>query len=144
MLLLLIFTWLADGAADVPGSPAYFTAFKHVLSALLEPDTLRANPLSDVVVTETASSSHIPSYLSGCDISLRPLLVQARSGGVRVHWRPGSRIGLEATLQGAGLQASLDPSQLAAVEHCLTHRVAVVIGPPGTGKSYTGVGCNQA
>jgi Rad3-related DNA helicase len=38
-----------------------------------------------------------------------------------------------------GLEATLDPSQMAALRQALGSRVALIQGPPGTGKTYVGV-----
>lgn len=111
-----------------------------MLSVLRQPDTLRLNPLTPVLLTEAVPSSNPPPYLlvpHGIDVS--PLL-DGDSASTRLLWYPneGSLVRL---LESAALrpQCSLNDSQLQAVEHCLTHSVALVIGPPGTGKSYTGV-----
>jgi superfamily II DNA or RNA helicase len=37
------------------------------------------------------------------------------------------------------LEATLDPSQMAALRQALGSRVALIQGPPGTGKTYVGV-----
>ena len=36
-------------------------------------------------------------------------------------------------------RSSLDPSQQAALAHALTHRLAIIQGPPGCGKTYVGI-----
>jgi len=34
---------------------------------------------------------------------------------------------------------SMDDSQIRALKHCLTSKISIILGPPGTGKSHTGV-----
>lgn len=111
-----------------------------MLSVLRQPDTLRLNPLSPVLLTESVSSSQPPPYLlcpQGIDVSP---LVDGDSASTRLLWHPNEGP-LVCLLENLGLrpQCPLNDSQLQAVEHCLTHTVALVVGPPGTGKSYTGV-----
>ncbi len=36
-------------------------------------------------------------------------------------------------------RSGLDPSQQAALAHTLTHRLAIIQGPPGCGKTYVGI-----
>merc|ERR1712061_885821 len=38
----------------------------------------------------------------------------------------------------------IDPSQLAAIQHALTHATALIQGPPGTGKTWVGLKIVQA
>ena len=121
-----------------PFSPAYFVAFEHVLAALRQPETLGNNPLSGVIITET-SGNDPPDYLMrgysrGIDITS---IMKDRT--VELFWHPQRDGNVETVVHGGSDATLLDRSQLAAFEHCLSHRVALVVGPPGTGKSYTGV-----
>ncbi|KAF2068085.1 hypothetical protein CYY_010589, partial [Polysphondylium violaceum] len=34
---------------------------------------------------------------------------------------------------------NMDESQIAALKHCMNSKISIILGPPGTGKSYTGV-----
>ena len=46
-------------------------------------------------------------------------------------------VALDRALESARLAGGLDPSQAAAVRHALSHRLSVLWGPPGTGKTNT-------
>lgn len=108
-------------------SPAYFMAFEHVLCALRQPDTLQDNPLSRVIITED-SPNGVPAYLQqsgGIDVG--PLL--RTSPAHPISWMAGRGDSLADAIGGADC-TELDHSQLEAVEHCLSHKVALCLGEP--------------
>jgi len=109
-------------------SPAYFVAYQFVLSALRRPETLSSNPLSPVIITETAAND-TPNYIGEEEgIDLRPILKDDYQD--ESYWNP-MRDGDIQDFIGGMAMTKLDASQLEAIQHCLSHRVSLVVGPPG-------------
>ncbi|GAN10946.1 hypothetical protein MAM1_0435c10496 [Mucor ambiguus] len=120
-------------------------------SSVLTPRVLAAkNILSQAQITCWDEENHeqaimtnsntTPDYLATAEIDIS--CIMARMGNYRA--RPGQDIWpaptshLEQTMPAARRTPtySLSPSQLKAVRFALTHRIAAISGPPGTGKTF--------
>ncbi|ORY97662.1 hypothetical protein BCR43DRAFT_490141 [Syncephalastrum racemosum] len=93
-----------------------------------------------LTATNTDDSKDIPEYLRGRTIDLSPVLapdhadVRARPDQ---HSFPKSAHERHTPTSAERAQGyKLSPSQIKALQHCLTHSVSVVSGPAGTGKTY--------
>ncbi|KAJ3122837.1 hypothetical protein HK098_002451 [Nowakowskiella sp. JEL0407] len=110
-------------------SPAYFVAFHPVLSAM-KTDFLNSLPLANLLILDKQSHLNVrPSYL---DENFQFDISFLYDENVRSRERFSIKGGLPHNTM-------LDSSQRDAIEYCLSHRAAIVHGPPGTGKSFIGV-----
>ncbi|EPB91075.1 hypothetical protein HMPREF1544_02144 [Mucor circinelloides 1006PhL] len=121
-------------------------------SSVLTPRVLAAkNILSQAQITCWDKENHeqavmtnddtTPDYLATADIDIS--CIMTRTGNYRA--RPGQDIWpaaptshLEQSMSAARRLPlyNLSPSQLKAVKFALTHRIAAISGPPGTGKTF--------
>ncbi|TPX32302.1 hypothetical protein SeMB42_g07637 [Synchytrium endobioticum] len=111
-------------------SPAYFIAFEPVLTALRRPDVMTSNPLARLLVLFEQISNPTPKYItakSALDVSS---FYNKRT--TKTMYQPS----VDNPLPEGSM---FDESQANAVHHALTHQVALIHGPPGTGKSFVGV-----
>lgn len=98
-----------------------------------------AEPL--LTAATKGDSRDIPEYLRGRTVDLSPVLAPDQTD-VRAKPDQHSFPALTAHERHTPSAAEraqgykLSPSQIKAVQHCLTHSVSVVSGPAGTGKTY--------
>ncbi|KAH8922476.1 P-loop containing nucleoside triphosphate hydrolase protein [Atractiella rhizophila] len=115
-------------------------SFRPFLEALQQLDTFRM-PLSQYIGGSTAKG-YIPQPISAPLKARKPgfrwkldCLLADGNSAVYDPLNPLSRAAARATL---GQKTGLDPSQIDALLDCLSRELAIVEGPPGTGKSYLG------
>lgn len=120
----------AEGTTVMVESPKYFTAFRHVLDTLQKFD-MKKFPLKKEIVFCQAEPDSQPQYLTAA-AKVMDLKHPTGRGIVAASVKVAN---IEAMLASSGL----DPSQQAALAHALTHRLAIIQGPPGCGKTYVGI-----
>ncbi|KAJ5390631.1 uncharacterized protein N7496_001699 [Penicillium cataractarum] len=129
-----------------PKIPASLVEFPGVLLAAFEP-TLQALKqmkstgnvsFSELLVAWNGESSSsnlvnppVYSLAPGFAFNLRCLM----SNGADFHVRPDQPVDFQVLSE----NSSLDKSQGKTLVHCLQRKLALIQGPPGIGKSYTGI-----
>ncbi|KAJ4458210.1 putative ATP-dependent RNA helicase NAM7 [Paratrimastix pyriformis] len=143
-------------------SPCYFKATQPVLEGLVRTDHAQI-PFAEVLVRRCPPPDlGPPDYARGARVNLGILYEEAAKRGERLPrqleyaidelWPTEAEAEAMNQARGAHLEAEAidpaaagearpdpDPSQLAAIRHILSHKVALVQGPPGAGKTWVGV-----
>mmetsp|Transcript_105373 Transcript_105373/g.250872 ORF Transcript_105373/g.250872 Transcript_105373/m.250872 type:complete len:1551 (-) Transcript_105373:107-4759(-) len=121
----------------------YFEAYRHVLIAL---QSMRAadvpfqhtllspqpDPLPPTYLKEETDMFHFHNVFTNCE-KADAEVAAPKSFRVLSEWPRALKQALD-----------LDPSQLDAVQHALTHQMSLIQGPPGTGKTFVGLKIVQA
>lgn len=105
-------------------------AFKPTLQALKDMAESLDIPFASSLLPDAETETKPPAYSSTPNFRWNlQSLVKDTDRGVLADEK------MEATLQ----RSSLDEAQQRAVHHALTNQVSLIQGPPGNGKSYTGI-----
>lgn len=130
----------AAGTTVMVESPQYFTAFRHVLDTLQKFDMERFPLKQEIVFCHSEDSQ--PEYLTPeskvADLSLKKSTVKKTKLLGYQSELPAATVEV-ADMADMLANSGLDPSQQAALAHALTHRLAIIQGPPGCGKTYIGI-----
>jgi len=116
----------------------YFEAYRHVLVAMQNmrsadvpfQNTLlphQPDPVPPTFVKAENDLWHFHNVFTSCEKADSPVAAP-KSFNILQEWPEALRQALD-----------LDPSQLDAVQHSLTHAFALIQGPPGTGKTFVGL-----
>lgn len=128
----------------------HFELRKESFSSVLTPRILAANNILspsqlaawDEENTENAlavNQDAIPDYLANVEIDISCVMAargifKARPG--EEHWPRHSSQWENVAMNKRPILYNLSPSQIAAVQYAMCHRIAVITGVPGTGKTH--------
>uniref|UniRef100_A0AC34F6S1 RZ-type domain-containing protein n=1 Tax=Panagrolaimus sp. ES5 TaxID=591445 RepID=A0AC34F6S1_9BILA len=115
-------------------SPAFFEAYRHVLTALKTLPPNKPIPFSNYLV-HVNTKVHVPKYLENNLINFNVLLKK----NLRIH--PDKNVLTAKNFQQYLIPAHLGmgQSQFDALASALQSDLAIIQGPPGTGKTYMGL-----
>lgn len=138
---LSVLSWLRKEYVDFKKERFSSALTPRVLAAnnTLSPSQLKAWYAENLEEEKTNNQVTVPFYLMGTEVDVSCLMVNRGNYKARpaenIWPRHGNQFESMAHSKRPPLY-SISPSQLSAIKFTLTHRIAVISGAPGTGKTF--------